>query len=87
MHSQDFHPPLFLSILPYELGIFNFIRERAKLVLHVFFRENTFSPRIMFSCPDNPKNAIELKKTSHWKICVLQTVLSDIARLVIFFSA
>lgn len=66
----------------------------------MFSSEKTVLFPVMFSCPVNQKKKKKTTTTtkkrygwsrevhSKWKVCVLQTVLSDIAvaRLVIFFQ-
>lgn len=64
----------------------------------MFSSEKTVLFPVMFSCPVNQKKKKQQQQKerygwsrevhSKWKVCVLQTVLSDIAvaRLVIFFQ-
>ena len=74
----------FLLVLPNWHFSFDY---RAKLVMKPFFRENTFFPPSCFHVLRIRKIQQNRKRFTVIRRFVLQTVLSDIARSVIFFSA
>lgn len=72
-------------VVPCDLGIFHltsYSQSRA------FVREDdSFLHNVSLPWESGKKMVRNREVYSQWKICVLQTVLSAIARLVIFFSA